>query len=251
MARYIRDILFTIFEKNCVMRKLNILGAVLIIVMTGLIVWFGFIDPKLHTKTLDGHDYVDLGLPSGTLWATCNLGATTPYDYGDFYAWGETTPKSEFNWHNYKYCGGKRFSITKYNVDTTYGPVVDTLTRLVPSDDAVTQAWGNKWCMPTNSQIRELVDCCQIGPTTYKGKRYCKIIGPNSQKLIIPYSGWILRQKHKYADSTLVIWTRDLRIEKSEMAYALILTWGQDPGWTRFTRNFGFAVRGVVNKKEE
>lgn len=232
------------------MRKLNILGGALIIVMTCFIVWLGFIDSRLHTETVDGHECVDLGLPSGTLWATCNIGADSPYDYGDYYAWGETNPKKEFLWTNYKYCDGKRYTINKYNNDTTFGPVIDTLTRLSSEDDVVTRKWGSNWCMPTNSQIRELVDCCQIGPTTYMGKRYCKIVGPNHQKLVIPYSGWILRQKHKYADSTLVIWSRDLRIEKSEMAYALILTWGKNPGWTRFTRNFGFSVRGVVKKED-
>ena len=78
------------------MRKLNILGGALIIVMTCFIVWLGFIDSRLHTEIVGGHECVDLGLPSGTLWATCNIGADSPYDYGDYYAWGETNPKTNF-----------------------------------------------------------------------------------------------------------------------------------------------------------
>lgn len=215
-----------------------------------MLAWFGYVHPRIHLNTVDGHECIDLGLPSGTLWATCNLGSDTRYDYGDFYSWGETRDKTFFQWTNYKYCNGKRYTINKYNTDTTFGPVIDTLTRLSPSDDAVTQNWGKNWCMPSNKQIRELIDCCEIGTTVINGQHYCKIIGPNKQQLLLPYTGWKLKDKHKYADSTLVIWSRDLRIDKSEMAYAFLFTWGEHPGWTRFTRNFGFNIRGVVKKEE-
>jgi hypothetical protein len=115
-------------------------------------------------NTYNGHEFVDLGLPSGTLWATCNVGAETPEAYGDNFAWGETTPKEIYDWDTYKY--GSDFSwdpqvgddvgtLTKYNTNPDWGQV-DNLTTLQPKDDAATANWGDGWCMPTRSQWVEL-----------------------------------------------------------------------------------------------
>ena len=78
------------------------------------------------------HDYVDLGLPSGILWATCNVGAFTPEDYGDYFAWGETQPKDMYNWSTYQYCNGSGTTFTKYcsNSDYGYSGFTDNLTTL-------------------------------------------------------------------------------------------------------------------------
>ena len=70
--------------------------------------------------TYNGHNYVDLGLPSGTLWAACNVGANTPEEYGDYFAWGETAPKTTYNWSNYKYCNGG----DGWNTLTKYFPII-------------------------------------------------------------------------------------------------------------------------------
>ena len=83
----------------------------------------------------DGHEYVDLGLPSGLLWATCNVGATKPEEYGDYFAWGETEPKSTYNWSTYKYCNGSSTSLTNYCTNSSYG-TVDNKTILEAADDA-------------------------------------------------------------------------------------------------------------------
>ena len=86
----------------------------------------------------DTHEYVDLGLPSGTLWATCNVGATAPEEYGDYFAWGETTGynsgKTTFNWSTYKYCNGDYDKLTKYCNKSSSG-TVDNKTTLDPEDD--------------------------------------------------------------------------------------------------------------------
>ena len=71
----------------------------------------------------DNHEYVDLGLPSGTLWATCNVGANSPEQYGDYFAWGETAPKEVYTWETYKWCNGTWDSLTKYNFQNYYGTV--------------------------------------------------------------------------------------------------------------------------------
>lgn len=110
------------------------------------------------SDTPDGHEYVDLGLPSGTLWATCNIGANSPEEYGDYFAWGEIQPKTVYNWNTYKYCNGDSFKLTKYCNKSNYGNngFTDNLTTLEPSDDAATANWGSDWCMPTEEQWDEL-----------------------------------------------------------------------------------------------
>ena len=74
-----------------------------------------------QAEMIDGHEYVDLGLPSGTLWATCNVGADTPEGYGDYFAWGETEPKEVYSWETYKWCNGDEYSMTKYCTNSQYG----------------------------------------------------------------------------------------------------------------------------------
>ena len=105
--------------------------------------------------TQDGHDYVDLGLTSGTKWATANVGAKTPQDCGNYYAWGETTTKDYYDRSNYKfgtYYDGDYSKLTKYNSNSK--------TTLDLSDDAAYANWGGKWRMPTMAQQEELLDEC-------------------------------------------------------------------------------------------
>ena len=97
---------------------------------------------------VDGHAYVDLDLPSGTLWATCNVGADTPERFGDYFAWGETQPKEVFNWDTYVFYDST--GLTKYTKD-------DGLKQLLPEDDAATVNWGEGWRMPTLKEWKELI----------------------------------------------------------------------------------------------
>ena len=112
--------------------------------------------------TTNGHDWIDLGLPSGTKWATCNVGADSPEEYGNYYAWGETTTKSNYDWNTYKWCKGDTF--TKYCNDSGsgYNGFTDNITELLPEDDAATVNWGNNWQMPTLEQCGELLDTAYI-----------------------------------------------------------------------------------------
>ena len=106
---------------------------------------------------------VDLGLESGTLWATCNLGATAPWKYGDYYAWGETQTKDNYSWDTYKYCeDGDYKKITKYCHNAEFGNngFTDALTTLEPADDAATAVLGAGWAMPTNADWEELESQC-------------------------------------------------------------------------------------------
>jgi hypothetical protein len=106
------------------------------------------------------HDWVDLGL--SVKWATYNVGATAPEEYGSYFAWGETTPKTTYNWSTYKYAKGSFTTLTKYCCDANYGynGFTDNLTTLEAIDDAATQNWGGKWRMPTDTEWGELVNQC-------------------------------------------------------------------------------------------
>lgn len=111
---------------------------------------------KIH-HIENGHEYVDLGLPSGTLWATCNVGANKPWEYGDYFAWGETTKKDDYGWSTYKYgvdeYNGNYSKLTKYKRS-------DGNITLCPSDDAAYINWGDKWRIPTRAQQEEIVSQC-------------------------------------------------------------------------------------------
>ena len=107
---------------------------------------------------------VDLGLPSGVKWTTRNLGATAPWDYGNYYAWGETQTKDDYSWETYKYCKGTHTTLTKYcnNADFEYGynGFTDDLTTLEVTDDAATAFFGSDYSMPTIADWIELSDQC-------------------------------------------------------------------------------------------
>ncbi len=116
----------------------------------------------------EGHEYVDLGLPSGTLWATCNVGAIYPTEYGDYFAWGETQVKENYEWSTYKYCNGSENTLTKYCTRSDLG-TVDNKTTLESSDDAATANWGGNWRMPTEAENEELLTECTWTWTIFNG----------------------------------------------------------------------------------
>ncbi len=117
------------------------------------------------------HQGIDLGLPSGTLWACCNIGANAPEEVGDYFAWGETEPKSDYSWSTYKY-GSNAEQLTKYCNSSSYGKdgFTDNLVTLESSDDAATANWGSDWRMPTQTEMQELIDeCTWTWTTDYNG----------------------------------------------------------------------------------
>lgn len=137
------------------------------------------------------YNFVDLGLPSGTLWADRNLGASSPEDYGDYFAWGETSPKSNYDWSTYKYANGDKKKLTKYCSQSKYGDngYTDRLTILEGPDDAATANWGSDWCTPTQAQFQELMDLCPWFWTTQNGKNGIYVRGRNGNSIFIPAAG--------------------------------------------------------------
>lgn len=136
------------------------------------------------------HEYVDLGLPSGTLWATCNVGASNPDDYGDYFAWGENVPKSDYSWTTYKWCNGSLNYLTKYNNARKYGKV-DNRIVLNLEDDAAVVNWGGLWRMPTFAEWAELREKCTWTWTSQNGHKGYKVVSKsNGNYIFLPAAGY-------------------------------------------------------------
>ena len=131
---------------------------------------------------------VDLGLPSGLKWASMNVGATKPEEYGDYFAWGETQPKEDYSWSTYKWCNGSSNTQTKYNTNSSYG-TVDNKTVLDPEDDAAHVNWGGSWRMPTDEEWTELRTNCTWTWTTQNGVKGRLVTGPNGKSIFLPAAG--------------------------------------------------------------
>ena len=169
------------------------------------------------------HEYVDLGLPSGTLWATMNIGASSPEDYGDYFDWGETTTKSTYNWSTYKYCNGSENTLTKYCISYKYG-TVDNLTELELSDDAAYVNWGGNWRMPSYDQFTELINSVYTTTewTSVNGKYGRKITSKsNGNSIFLPAAGNRYNSSLYAADSDGYYWSRSLNTSYSNLVYIL------------------------------
>ncbi len=127
--------------------------------------------PQTATDTIGGHDYVDLGL--SVKWAACNVGASSPLDYGDYFAWGETAPKSEYTEDNYKACGRDLGDISGN-----------------PQYDAARANWGGSWRMPTKQEMQELIDNCSWTIITQGGHNIYKVTSKiNGNYILLPTAG--------------------------------------------------------------
>ena len=198
---------------------------------------------QVTVKQEDTMEYVDLGLPSGTLWATCNVGASTPEEFGDFFAWGETEPKDDYNWETYKWCNGTIDSMTKYNA-------TDGLKELLPQDDAAAANWGREWQMPSAAQCKELFNNMYTTTTwaTRSGVNGCLITSKsNNKSIFLPAAGDFGFWDFETAGITGSYYSRSLGIDFCD-AYSLSFnSEGNSAGVT--TRKCGQSVRPVRVKK--
>lgn len=163
------------------------------ILMSTILMAFFAIETKAQpdswvSGTRAGHDYANLGLPSGTLWATCNIGANAPEEYGDFFAWGEVEPKDWFIPENYLYHTGEIIQDPRYG---EFYECIDIGWNISGTEyDAATQLWGNGWRMPTQEEQYELTMMCWsngiVEENGVKGQRFC---GPNTNSIFIPAAG--------------------------------------------------------------
>jgi hypothetical protein len=201
--------------------------------------------------TLEGgggeHEYVDLGLPSGLLWATCNLGANAPEEYGDYFAWGETQPKSTYYWHTYLYCMGAIGTLTKYCNNSIYGynGFTDNLTTLLPEDDAATANWGSGWRMPTKEEWQELYNNTTCTWTIQNGVNGRLFTAANGNSLFMPAAGYRVGSGLDFAGSDGIFWSGSLNTDGPNYAYYFSIDSGGYHMSDGGCRIHGLSVRAV------
>lgn len=205
-------------------------------------------------KELSDEGYVDLGLPSGRLWASCNLGASSPCEYGNYYAWGETEPKSNYTWKTYTLCNGSNTTITKYCVNSSYG-TVDNKTTLENEDDAVYVATNGEAHMPTHSDIAELMSntdntwctCTVLGEGhethTVNGRLFTSKTD-TTKKIFIPAAGYQGGTSVGNAGINFSVWSSSLYEDGSNNAWSLNSGSGGVYALWNY-RGYGYSVRGV------
>ena len=177
--------------------------------------------------TINGHAYVDLGL--SVKWATCNVGASAPEDYGNYYAWGETVTKSSYDEDN-----SKTYNNSSYNYDIGGNA----------SLDAARANWGGTWRLPTRAEAQELLDECDWEWTTQGGKKGYKVTGPSGWSIFLPEAGGRYGALIVCADSGGVFWTSTPYEDYAYYAFNLRFSdSSRNVRWYR--RDGGFSVRPV------
>ena len=193
-------------------------------------------------NTENGHSWVDLGL--SVKWATCNVGANKPEDYGDYFAWGEVEPKETYNWSTYKWCNGSYNTQTKYNTNSSYG-TVDNQTTLDLSDDAARANWGGSWRMPTSAEQDELRNNCTWTWTTQNGVKGYKVTSKsNGNSIFLPAAGYRYNSDLDYAGSYGGYWSSSLYTDNPN--YACELYFYSDSVYRYYNYRYcGHSVRPV------
>ena len=173
------------------------------------------------------HEYVDLGL--SVKWATCNVGASKPEDYGNYYAWGETSTKSSYTESNSK----------------TYGTSMGNISGN-SSYDAATANWGGSWRMPTYDELHELINNCTWTWTTQNGVKGYKVTGPNGNSIFLPAAGDRGGSSLYNAGSLGYCWSSTPHESNSDDAYSLCFDSGYHRMYNYSSRYDGLSVRPVL-----
>lgn len=215
--------------------------------------------PSESDGIIGGHEYVDLGLPSGTLWATYNVGATSPYEKGQYFAWGEVESREDFSWESYKFFEG-------YEVDPNNGEWV--VLENIGADicgteyDAARYQWGNGWRLPNEQERYELCMLCWTnGSSVENGVRGIRLHGPNEHSIFLPICGFGLwyGEPDPFHNTSAAYWTgsedpeygyNGRPIEPSNVAKSFAVE--RDAGFTGATslKAYGLNIRAVINPKE-
>ncbi len=202
----------------------------------------------------NGHAYVDLGLPSGTLWATCNVGADTPEGYGDYFAWGETQPKTTCNWNTYQYCnGGDGWNtLTKYCNNSSYGynGFTDDLTTLLPEDDVATANWGSGWRMPTKEEWQEFYNNTTHTWTTQNGVNGRLFTASNGNSLFLPAAGFRDDSNLYFAGGFGCFWSSSLDTDYPYNAWNCGFDSDGYLNYSYGSRVYGITVRPVCSSRQ-
>lgn len=189
-----------------------------------------------------GYEYVDLGL--SVKWATCNVGATKSEDYGDYFAWGETTTKTYYYWDTYKHSNADWLDITKYCTNSDYG-TYDGKSTLELADDAARANWGGRWRMPTSAEITELHEQCTWSWTTQNGVSGYKVTSRiNGQYIFLPATGCRSFESIVEVGKQGHYWASTLNEENNIVAHCIFFN-DSYVNVTTDSRDAGRAVRPV------
>ena len=206
---------------------------------------------------------VNLGLTSGLKWASCNLGASAPEEYGDYYAWGETEPyyssqsplawkdgkSAGYNWASYQWCNGSGVSITKYCAQRIYG-TVDNITELEEDDDAAHVILGGDWRMPTPDEFTELMSECDWEPTTKNGVDGYLVTGPNDNSIFLPFAGLMEATYLAGAGEEGYYWSSSIATTASSTANGVIIG-SANIECNDIYRYNGFSIRPVTDEEDK
>ncbi len=196
------------------------------------------------TGTENGHEYVDLGL--SVKWATCNVGATKPEEYGNYYAWGESEAKTTYNWSTYKWCNGSYDTQTKYCTNSYYG-TVDNKTVLELADDAARANWGGAWRMSTDAEWTELRENCTWTWTTKNGVNGYEVKSEtNGNSIFLPAAGSRVNGGLHKAGSRGYYWSSSLDTDDDPYAAWGVAFDSDDVGRSSYGRCDGQSVRPVL-----
>lgn len=191
----------------------------------------------INTQT----DRVDLGLPSGILWATCNIGASSPSEIGDYFAWGEKESKDAYGWETYELCRGSYNSIFKYTEN-------DGKSILEPQDDVAKSKLGGEWRIPSKEDMEELVEECEWKWLSQNGQLGWKVIGPNNNYIFLPASGAASSYRISGVNELGRYWTAT-RDKSNYSAYNLRFKDGTDTiVVVDDTRFYGRTIRPVLGQ---
>lgn len=191
-----------------------------------------------------GHEYVDLGL--SVKWATCNVGANSPEQYGDYFAWGETEPKNYYDWNTYKYCNGDASNLTKYSIDAYYYGINDGKTELFPLDDAANVNWGGNWRMPTREELIELaLNCYTRAEEINYVKGFLIISKINGNYIFIPSAGAIWKSNLDREGEAFAIWSSTLDNASANANNLYYSTYTGELGVDELNRCLGVSIRPV------
>jgi hypothetical protein len=197
--------------------------------------------------TIDGHDYVDLGLSSGILWATCNVGADKPEHYGPYFAWGETEPKEIYDWKSYRYGRffNERYELNKYCTDSALGlnGFVDDLTVLEPADDAATANWGANWRTPTIAEWEELFETVPNEWATQNSVEGWLFTASNGNSLFLPAVGYYW--EGSFNQGLGIYWSSSVNMEFPYRAWGFHFNTDSSHLCGSSDRNRGQTVRAV------
>jgi len=191
-------------------------------------------EKSYHSCPDDKHPHmIDLGLPSGTKWACCNVGASKPEDYGGYYAWGETRTKSTYNWVTYQH-----FQNNSY---------VNIGSDIAGSQyDAATANWGSPWRMPSQAQIQELLNNCTSAWTTQNGVNGRKFTGSNGGTIFLPAAGGRVYDDFRGPGRDGTYWSSTLYVYMGDQSNARLLYIDRgDVRWLNTCRLDGRSVRPV------